>query len=58
MGNSITKLEMRVFQDCTELTDIYFNGTIEEWNAIPKDSEWDLGTNEYTVHCIDGNINK
>ena len=58
MGKSITKLEMRIFQDCTELTDIYFDGTIEEWNAIPKDAEWDLGTSEYTVHCIDGNINK
>ena len=58
MENSLVKFEMRIFQYCTKLTDIYFNGTIEEWNAIEKDREWDLGIDNYTIHCTNGNIEK
>ena len=58
IGNNISKLEMRVFQNCSSLTSIYFNGTIEEWNAIEKDSEWDLGTPDYIIYCNNGNISK
>ena len=58
IGNHITKLKIRVFQDCKSLSDIYYSGTIAEWNLIEKDSEWDLGTPDYTVHCTDGDIEK
>ena len=58
IGENLTKLNCRVFGDCINLRDIYFNGTIEQWNSIEKDIEWDLGTPDYTVHCSDGEISK
>ncbi len=41
------------FRNCTALKDVYFKGTREQWEAIPK-SNWDYGTGEYTIHFIDG----
>ncbi len=41
------------FRNCTALKDIYFKGTREQWEAIPK-SNWDYGAGEYTIHFIDG----
>jgi hypothetical protein len=38
------------------LKDIYYNGTIEEWNSIIKDEEWDFQSGNYTIHCTDGTI--
>lgn len=52
----LQSLEYRVFADCANLTDIYFGGTVEQWNAIEKHTEWDEGTGPYTVHCSDGII--
>ena len=58
IGSNIRKLNMKVFGDCINLTSIHYNGSMEEWNAIEKDEEWDLGTADYTVYCTDGNIQK
>ena len=44
------------FWGCSNLKDIIFNGTIKQWEAIPKGSAWDYNTNEYTIHCIDGEL--
>ena len=41
------------FRNCTALKNVYFKGTREQWEAIPK-SNWDYGTGEYTIHFIDG----
>lgn len=35
---TVTKIEMAAFADCTNLQDVYFEGTEEEWNAI--DISW------------------
>ena len=34
----LTSIGFSAFYDCTSLTDIYFTGTEDEWNAIPKSS--------------------
>ncbi len=47
-----------VFSGCTKLTNITFDGTKEEWNAIEKGKNWDQNTGAYTVHCTDGDITK
>ncbi len=36
---------------------IYYNGTVEQWNAIPKSGLYGSEYNEYTVYCTDGEIN-
>jgi hypothetical protein len=58
LGSNITKLNMRIFEYCVNLKEIHFNGTVNDWLALEKDDEWDLGTSNYTIYCIDGTIEK
>jgi hypothetical protein len=58
IGSNIKKLPTGVFSDCQSLKAIHFNGTKEQWNHIKKDGDWDKNTGNYTVYCIDGNIEK
>ncbi len=46
------------FKDCIALRAIRFNGTIKQWNFIPKGENWDCCTPNYTVYCSDGTITK
>ena len=48
------------FMGCTNLFSITYEGTIEQWNAISKNTfyDWDSGMPHYTVHCTDGDISK
>ena len=43
---------------CKGLTNITYQGTKAQWNAISKGSYWNSTTGDYTVHCTDGNIAK
>lgn len=56
LSNSIDKLEYGAFKNCKNLSDIHFNGTIQEWNNIYKADDWDFNTGNYTVHCTNGDI--
>lgn len=55
---SVTVIGRWVFYLCTALKDIYYQGTVEQWNAIEKGVDWDLKTADYTVHCSNGDIAK
>jgi hypothetical protein len=55
---SITDINTQAFSGCTSLTDLFFDGTMEQWNVIKKGKGWDENTGEYTVHCTDGDIEK
>ncbi len=54
--DSITYIGSAVFNYCTSLKDIYYNGTKAQWNEIRKDSSWNEGAGKYTIHCTDGDI--
>ncbi|MCH5164468.1 MAG: leucine-rich repeat domain-containing protein [Clostridiales bacterium] len=59
--NSVASIGEGAFNGCKNLTDIIYNGTTEQWNAIKKASEysaWDRDTGNYTIHCTDGDIAK
>ncbi len=56
--SSLTYLDMWSFSYCEKLSSIHFDGTVAQWETLPKDSEWNMGTNSYTVYCTDGNIKK
>lgn len=45
-----------VFGHCNNLRDIIFKGTLEQWEAISKSSVWNVGMTNYTIHCIDGDL--
>ena len=46
----------------TGIVHLYYGGTLEMWESIEKGEMWDGGMgdyrNLYTVHCIDGDIEK
>ena len=55
--NSVTSIGYGAFGYCFALTSITYNGTMEEWNAIQKDSSgasWNYGVPTTVVHCTDG----
>lgn len=58
INQSLTKLEMSVFECCDSLSVINFSGSVEQWNALPKNEYWDEYTNNYTVYCTNGEIQK
>lgn len=55
---SVTELGARAFNGCSALTDIDYPGTIAQWNALQKGSDWDDRTGQYTIHCADGDLPK
>lgn len=50
---TVTKIETDAFSDCKKLSDIYFSGTQEQWNAIyPRDRFYSVnsGVDDITIH--------
>ena len=45
-----------VFENCSLLKDLIFNGTIEEWNAIEKSDNWKEKSSLERIICKDGDI--
>ena len=53
--NSVTTIGVVAFYNCTSLSNINFNGTIAQWKAITKGTEWNIGVPSTTkVTCTDG----
>ncbi len=50
---SVTAIANSAFSGCESLSDVYYAGTLEEWNAIDNDSE-ELTAS--SIHCEDGSI--
>lgn len=58
LSQSIKSIGRRAFFRCSELTAIYYDGTVEQWHEIIKKSEWDAETGDYVVICSDGTLTK
>ena len=58
MTTSVEVIEREAFRHCSNLKFICYSGTMAEWNAIEKGTDWDAGTGNYTVYCSDGTITK
>ncbi len=56
--SSVTGIAERAFWFCDDLTDITYDGTKAQWQAIHKAYGWNEYTGNYTVHCTDGDIPK
>ncbi len=56
--SSVTGIAERAFWFCDDLTDITYDGTKVQWQAIHKAYGWNEYTGNYTVHCTDGDIPK
>lgn len=56
--DSVTTIGRRAFARNKNLTDITFNGTLAQWEAIEKGTNWNYETGAYTLHCTDGDFEK
>ena len=52
----VTNIRTDAFCSCTNLKTIIYDGTKAEWNAIPKDDNWNAYMFKYTIKCTDGDI--
>lgn len=48
---SVSKISGLAFIGCTSLTTVYYNGTLNQWNAISKETDWDRDS-RYTLVCL------
>ena len=56
--NSVRSIKKNAFDQCSALSSITYQGTKAQWNAISKESDWNVRTGAYTIHCTDGDIAK
>lgn len=54
--NTVKNIKMYAFRLCESLRTITFNGTIDQWQGITKESGWDNGLSKYTIYCTNGTI--
>lgn len=58
IGINCKKINTNSFIDMNNLTEINYEGTIEQWNNIIKGNTWNNRcTNLKSINCIDGTIN-
>ena len=53
IADSVTRIGDGAFQNCPALTDIWFDGTVAQWQAVTKWEGWNGGISR-AVHCTDG----
>ena len=56
ISSSVKHISSYAFSSCSRLKTINYEGTIAEWNAISKGSNWNSGCGTITVYCSDGNV--
>ena len=56
ISSNVTYIGIEAFAWCEGLTNIYYSGTIEQWENIAKGNGYNAGTNYYTIHCSDGTL--
>ena len=54
---TVTNIGASAFYYSKSIENIYYAGTMEEWNAITKGSNWKSQTTLKTITCTDGIIN-
>ena len=54
--STLTSVESAIFTGTRTLTEFYYAGTMEQWNAIKKAIDWDHNTVGYVIHCTNGDI--
>lgn len=58
VSRNVTCIGESAFRGCLKLTDIYFDGTKEEWDAVEKAEQWSYASGDFTIHCSDGDVEK
>lgn len=58
LPDSLTHIGDNVFDGCAHLEKITFQGTVAEWRAVEKGTDWNRQTGDYVIWCSDGKIGK
>lgn len=58
LPNTLTTISYGAFANCKNLTNITYQGTKAQWKAITFDNSCFINAGNFTVHCIDGDLNK
>lgn len=53
MFKDTKRMENRSFEGCVRMSEIRFDGTLTEWNAMEKEKRWDYSTVSYSLICSD-----
>ena len=56
--DSVTSIGTWAFCNCSSLTSINYQGTMSQWRAISKDSDWSYYTGNFTITCTNGTLDK
>jgi regulator of RNase E activity RraB len=54
--STTTYIGWGAFFECSSLTEIKFDGTVEQWNAVTKGDNWNYGVPATKVICDDGEV--
>ena len=56
ISKTVKEIGIWAFKDCTALTTIKFEGTVEQWNTIELGMEWNLNVPATEVVCSNGTV--
>ena len=56
LPSNLIKMPYGIFIHCNNLTDIYYRGTVEQWNKLKKDEDWNFKSSIATIKCVDGDV--
>lgn len=56
LHSNIKEIKRDAFCSCSYLQTIEYDGTIAEWNAIPKEENWNAYVFDCTIKCSNGDI--
>ena len=56
LPESITSIGEDAFSGCSSLENVYYKGTMDQWNSISLDVFWNVGCPFTEIQCSDGNI--
>ena len=54
--SGVKEIEKWLFGYCTSLKTVSYDGTVEEWRALPKGINWFKDTQNFKVVCKDGTV--
>ncbi len=56
LPSTLKSIDYDAFRNADNLTDVYYSGTVNDWEKIELHSYWISNIASYTVHCTDGDI--